>query len=97
MKPTRIEQLDRQFPGLANRVRNWFDHGLRAEDVSRALADQYGVPVSVSTVGNFRARRWARETRIRQARRIAEGAAKDFALFLQTREGEFNLPKELGR
>jgi hypothetical protein len=65
--PTKIEKLDKRFPGLADQVRRWFDLGIHVRDVAELLREHYGVSVPKSTVGNFRARRWARERETRES------------------------------
>ncbi|MGD0221757.1 MAG: hypothetical protein ABSF71_05430 [Terriglobia bacterium] len=55
---TKIEKLDQRFPGLAARVRTWFDQGISVLKIVDLLREHYGVSVPKSTVGNFRAWRW---------------------------------------
>lgn len=85
-RPTRIEQLDRQFPGLADQVRAWFNHGISSEKVAARLWERYQVRIPAATVGSFRARRWAREMRIRLAGRIKAEATADFQRYLKLRK-----------
>jgi hypothetical protein len=60
-----IEKLDQRFPGLASRVRVWFDQGAPVLKVCELLSEQYNVSVPRATVGNYRARRWLREREAR--------------------------------
>ncbi len=74
---TKIEQLDAQFPGLADDVRKWFDLGVHVRQVAKFLFERYGVSVPKSTVGNFRARRWAREREVRQNEAVRREAVEE--------------------
>ena len=68
---TRIERLDQSYPGLADQVRVWFDRGVHVRKVVELLREHHHLCVARSTVGNFRARRWAceREARHNEAAR----------------------------
>ena len=96
-RPTRIEQLDAQFPGLADQVRSWFNHGISAERVALLLREVYGVQVPAPTVANFRARRWAKEVRRRLAERIAAEAARDFGWLVQARRAARRDPSRISQ
>ena len=80
---TQIEKLDRCYPGLAAQVREWFAEGVPVLGVVERLRERYGIFVPKSTVGNFRARRWARE----QEARLCE-LVKNRAALKLTREPE---------
>jgi hypothetical protein len=82
-QPTKIEQLDKQIPGLANQVRVWFDQGVSAHAVRDLLRKQYGVSVSETLISNFRAWRWARERLERQARQTDVAATSEFERLLE--------------
>ncbi len=75
----KIEKLDRRFPGLAAKVRVWFDQGYAAQKVSDLLREQYEVSVPRTTVGYFRATRWVRERVCRQQKEIDARAAQMIA------------------
>jgi 5'-3' exonuclease len=81
---TKIEQLDESYPGLADNVRKWFDHGVQVRKVAELLFQQYNVCVPRATIGNFRARRWAceREGRHRAAirREAVEEVCRELAM-----------------
>jgi hypothetical protein len=79
-KLTKIEQLDRTFPGLADQVRVWFNQGVTAAMVSDLLREQFGIPVTESAVGAFRARRWEREREFSRQRRMTVRALEEFLL-----------------
>ena len=62
MNPTnKIELLDQRFPGLADRVRVWFNQGVPVLKVAELLLERYHISVPRATIGNFRSRRWVRE------------------------------------
>ncbi len=66
---TKIEQLDAQFPGLADNVRNWFAQGVTSEQIVALLFEKYQVSLTTSPISSFRNKRWAREReRIEEAR-----------------------------
>jgi hypothetical protein len=79
---TRIEQLDKQIPGLANEVRMWFDQGVSARAVRDLLRKQYGVSVSETLISNFRAWRWAPERLACQTRLTELAATTEFERLL---------------
>ncbi len=60
-KLTKIERFDQRIPGLADQVKVWFDQGVTALRVSELLRQQYSIPVTESTAGSFRTRRWVPE------------------------------------
>jgi hypothetical protein len=76
---TRIEELDVQYPGLADEVRTWFSQGIAAAKVAALLFEKYGVRVQPTTVGSFRSRRWVREQQLLQKRKIEILAAAEVA------------------
>jgi hypothetical protein len=73
---TKIEKLDQRFPGLADQVRDWFNQGASVREVSELLFLQYNIYVPRTTVGNFRARRWARDQEILRQTRMTAAAAE---------------------
>ncbi len=78
-RPTHIEALDRRLPGLADAVKAWFNQGVPVRQVVELIRRQYHIAVPRSTLGNFRARRWARDRELRlekepEARATADGA-----------------------
>ena len=76
---TSIEKLDQRFPGLAAKVRMWFDQGISVQKVSELLLEEYQVSVSRSTVGRFRTRRWVPERELRQEKEAQAAATAEFA------------------
>lgn len=76
---SKIEKLDQQFPGLADKVRVWFNLGLSAPKVADLLRAQYAVSVPRTTIGYFRATRWVRERQLKQQEQIAAQAAQQIA------------------
>ena len=69
-KPTLIEKLDRRYPGLAAQVNLWFEQGLDALAIANLLEDRYHVPVTESSVGSYRCRRWVRKREARAQQRL---------------------------
>ncbi|MFZ0961668.1 MAG: hypothetical protein WAO35_12245 [Terriglobia bacterium] len=91
--PTRIEKLDQQFPGLADKVRLWFNQGLTAKAVALLLREQYQVSVHPRTVGVFRTRRWVRERKLGQEKETAAAASAEFTRLLEMKAaGAAGLP-----
>jgi hypothetical protein len=58
---TQIEKLDGRYPGLAFKVKHWFDQGRTSAEVRQLLQDQLGVSVTKNMVEGFRRKRWTRE------------------------------------
>jgi len=85
-KLTKIEQLDQQFPGLADDVRMWFWQGFPVLRVVDLLRERYHVSVPKSTVGNFRARRWVRERESRLRQLVTRQAATEVTRELEMKD-----------
>jgi hypothetical protein len=83
---TKIEQLDQRFPGLADKVRLWFDRGVPMREVSKLLFQQYTVSVPRATLGNFRARRWVREREARTRAEVKRRAALEILRELEMKD-----------
>ena len=95
-KLSRIELLDQQFPGLADRVRKWFAEGVSCQKIAALLVEQYGAAARTahSTVGSFRLKRWVPEQRLLQQRKIEILARQQVA---QEREMRATLAREFPR
>jgi cytochrome c-type biogenesis protein CcmH/NrfF len=78
-KLTKIEILDRQFPGLAEEVRKRFAEGISCKKIAELLVDRYGLSLSHNPVETFRARRWAPEQRLIQEKKIAALVVQEIA------------------
>ena len=76
---TKIEQLDAQFPGLADSVRNWFAQGVTAEHIVGLLFEKYQVSLTTSPISSFRNKRWARERERMEEARITALVALEVA------------------
>ena len=83
---TRIEKLDQQFPGLAVRVKVWFDKGVEVRKVVELLREHYQVDVPRSTVGNFRAHRWVPDLRAREIASAKREAALEMCRELEMKD-----------
>jgi len=88
---TRIEKLDQKLPGLADKVRGWFNEGLSAQRVSELLREQFALQVPRSTVGNFRARRWMHDRQMACDRQSLVQAAQAY----MQEVAMMNLPRQL--
>jgi hypothetical protein len=66
-QPTKIEQLDLQFAGLADDVRRWLLQGITSARISRLLFEKYQVSISPRMVGRFQSDRWVPERRLMRA------------------------------
>lgn len=80
-KLTKVELLDRQFPGLADQVRRWFVAGHSCVKVAELLRHQYGEAARLgqSTVGSFRVKRWVPEREMLREKKISILAAQEVA------------------
>jgi len=76
---TKIEQLDAQFPGLADHVRNWFARGVTSEQIVALLFEKYQVSLTTSPISSFRNKRGARERERREEARITALVALEVA------------------
>ena len=95
-KLSRIELLDHQFPGLADRVRQWFAEGVSCQKIAALLVEQYGAAARTahSAVGSFRLKRWVPEQRLLQKKKIEILARQQVA---QEREMRATLAREFPR
>ena len=69
-KVSRIEQLDLQFPGLADEVRKWLAQGISSKKIAELLPTLYPVSVKRWTVGKFRSRVWVPEQALLREKKI---------------------------
>ena len=82
----RIEELDQRFPGLADKVRTWFNQGVPVRKVADLLFEQYQVAVPRATVGNFRARCWAPERELANRKRMTQIAIEEILRELEMKD-----------
>jgi hypothetical protein len=71
---SKIEQLDVQFPGFADDIRNWLLQGIAAAKIPALLFEKYRVSVTAGMVGHFRSERWVPEQRLLREKKIAARA-----------------------
>jgi hypothetical protein len=55
---TKIEILERRYPGLDDKLERMFDEAWASRDVVQMLASQYGEHLSTSTVERFKRKHW---------------------------------------
>ncbi len=72
---TQIEKLDGHHPGLALKVKTWFEKGIECAAIPELLLETYGVTVTAREVETFRTRRWVPEKMAIQEKREALKAA----------------------
>ncbi len=58
---TEIEKLNGRHPGLALKVKTWFEKGIECDAIPELLFKTYGVTVNVRAVESFRTKRWVPE------------------------------------
>jgi len=58
---TEIEKLDGRFPGLAVRVKRWFDDGHTSAEIAALLREECDPSITDTMVENFRYKRWVPE------------------------------------
>jgi len=58
IQATRIEQLDRRFPGLCQAVDLAFDGGATLEKIQDVVKEHAGELLPINTISNYKQRRW---------------------------------------